>query len=105
VRKGDERWFDIVRWTHFAMVQAEILDIKSTDVDKAKNSEDPRIKRLMGVEGDLGQSLGLSNDWVANIIGQVGNFGEMWDRNIVGVDRGMNNVWTKGGLQYAPPFR
>jgi general L-amino acid transport system substrate-binding protein len=105
VRKGDERWFDIVRWTHYAMVQAEILDIKSDNIDGLKDSTDPRVRRLLGAEGDLGQTLGLENDWAANVIKQVGNFGEMWDRNIIGVDRGMNNVWTKGGLQYAPPFR
>ncbi|MBN9036459.1 MAG: amino acid ABC transporter substrate-binding protein [Rhizobiales bacterium] len=105
VRKGDERWFDIVRWTHYALVQAEILDIKSDGVDAALKSTNPGVRRLLGVEGDLGQSLGLSNDWAANVIRQVGNFGQMWDRNIIGVDRGMNNVWTKGGLQYAPPFR
>lgn len=105
VRKGDERWFDIVRWTHFAMVQAEIMDIGKDSVDGFKDSTDPRVRRLLGAEGDLGQTLGLDNAWAANVIRQVGNFGEMWDRNIVGVDRGMNNVWTKGGLQYAPPVR
>lgn len=105
VRKGDERWFDIVRWTHYAMVQAEILEIKSDNIDGLKDSTDPRVRRLLGAEGDLGQTLGLENDWAAKVIEQVGNFGEMWDRNIIGVDRGMNNVWTKGGLQYAPPFR
>lgn len=105
VRKGDERWFDIVRWTHYAMVQAEIMEITSDNVDSFKDSTDPRVRRLLGIEGDLGQTLGLGNDWAANVIKQIGNFGQMWDRNIIGVDRGMNNVWTKGGLQYAPPFR
>lgn len=78
VRKGDERWFDIVRWTHFAMVQAEIMDIKSATVDSFKDSTDPRVRRLLGAEGELGQTLGLDNGWATNVIKQVGNFGEMW---------------------------
>lgn len=105
VRKGDDRWFDIVRWTHYAVVNAEILGINSTNVESFLDSEDPRVRRFLGVEGELGATLGLANDYAKTVVSQVGNFGEIWDRNVVGVDRGYNNVWTKGGLQYAPPFR
>ncbi|MDQ0323218.1 general L-amino acid transport system substrate-binding protein [Pararhizobium capsulatum DSM 1112] len=105
VRKGDQRWFDIVRWTHYTMVNAEVLGIDSKNLEKALASENPAVQRFLGLEGELGQTLGLANDFTQKVIKQVGNFGEVWDRNIVGVDRGMNNVWTKGGLQYSPPFR
>jgi len=105
VRKGDERWFDIVRWTHFALVTGEVMGIDSKNIDTLKDSTDPRVRRFLGLEGDLGATLGLSNDFAYNVVKQVGNFGEMWDRNVIGVDRGLNNVWTKGGLHYAPPFR
>ncbi|MEO3388134.1 amino acid ABC transporter substrate-binding protein [Mesorhizobium sp. CAU 1741] len=105
VRKGDERWFDIVRWTHFALVNAEILGINSENVESFMTSEDPRIRRFLGIEGELGSTLGLSNDFAKAVVSEVGNFGEIWERNVVGVDRGLNNVWTNGGLQYAPPFR
>lgn len=105
VRKGDERWFDIVRWTHFALVAAEVSGITSENIGSFANSKDPRIRRFLGEEGELGATLGLDNKWAYNIVKAVGNFGQIWDRNVVGIDRGMNNVWTKGGLQYAPPFR
>jgi len=105
VRKGDERWFDIVRWTHFALVNAEILGIEAGNIDSFADSKDPRVRRFLGAEGELGSTLGLANDFARTVVSQVGNFGEIWDRNVVGVDRGYNNVWTKGGLQYAPPFR
>ena len=105
VRKGDERWFDIVRWTHFALVTAEISGITSENIDSFAKSKDPRIRRFLGEEGGLGATLGLDDRWAYNIVKAVGNFGQIWGRNIVGVDRGLNNVWTKGGLQYAPPFR
>jgi general L-amino acid transport system substrate-binding protein len=107
VRKSDEKWFDIVRWTFIAMVTAEEKGITSKNVDSFMSSTDPDIRRLLGLEGDLGKSLGLDNKWAYNVVKQVGNFGEMWDRNItpMGVPRGINNIWTKGGLQYAPPIR
>lgn len=105
VRKGDEQWFDIVQWTYYALVTAELLKIDSKNIDNFKDSTDPRVRRFLGLEGDLGKSLGLSNDFAYNIVKQVGNFGEMWTRNIIGVDRGFNNVWANGGLHYAPPFR
>jgi general L-amino acid transport system substrate-binding protein len=107
VRKGDDKWFDIVRWTFIAMITAEEKGITSANVDTFMNSTDPDIRRLLGVEGDMGKALGLDNKWAYNVIKQVGNFGEVWDRNItpMGVPRGINNIWTKGGLQYAPPIR
>jgi len=107
VRKGDDKWFDVVRWTFIAMITAEEKGITKANVDTFLNSTDPDIRRLLGVEGDMGKALGLDNKWAYNVIKQVGNFGEMWDRNItpMGVPRGINNIWTKGGLQYAPPIR
>jgi general L-amino acid transport system substrate-binding protein len=107
VRKGDDKWFDIVRWTFIAMITAEEKGITSANVDTFLNSTDPDIRRLLGVEGDMGKALGLDNKWAYNVIKQVGNLGEVWDRNItpMGVPRGINNIWTKGGLQYAPPIR
>jgi len=107
VRKGDDKWFDIVRWTYFATVTAEELGVDSKNVDEQLNSTNPDVRRLLGVEGDMGKQLGLDPKWAYNIIKQVGNLGETWDRNItvLGVPRGINAVWTKGGLQYAPPMR
>jgi general L-amino acid transport system substrate-binding protein len=107
VRKGDDKWFDIVRWTFIAMITAEEKGITSANVDSFMTSADPDIRRLLGLEGDMGKALGLDNKWAYNVIKSVGNFGEMWDRNItpMGVPRGINNIWSKGGLQYAPPIR
>ena len=107
VRKGDDKWFDIVRWTFIAMIEAEEKGITSANVDTFANTADPDIRRLLGLEGDMGKALGVDNKWAYNVIKQVGNLGEMWDRNItpMGVPRGINNIWTKGGLQYAPPIR
>jgi general L-amino acid transport system substrate-binding protein len=107
VRKGDDKWFDLVRWTFIAMITAEEKGITSQNVDTFANATDPDIRRLLGLEGDMGKALGLDNKWAYNVIKQVGNFGEVWDRNItpMGVKRGINNLWTKGGLQYAPPIR
>jgi general L-amino acid transport system substrate-binding protein len=107
VRKGDDKWFDLVRWTFIAMITAEEKGITSANVDSFLTSSDPDIRRLLGVEGDMGKALGLDNKWAYNVIKQNGNFGEVWDRNItpMGVPRGINNIWSKGGLQYAPPIR
>jgi general L-amino acid transport system substrate-binding protein len=107
VRKGDDKWFDIVRWTMIAMVTAEEKGITSQNVDSFMSSTDPDTRRLLGLEGDMGKALGLDNKWAYNVIKQVGNFGEMWDRDItpMGIPRGINNLWTKGGLQYPPPIR
>ena len=107
VRKGDDMWLDVVRWTFVAMVTAEEKGITSKNIDTFMDSKDPDIRRLLGLEGDMGKALGLDNRWAYNVVKQVGNFGEMWDRNItpMGVPRSINNLWTKGGLQYAPPIR
>ena len=110
VRHGDDQWFDIVKWTHFAMVGAEELGITQANVDDMKKSDNPDVKRLLGTEGKHGEALGLANDWAYNIIKQVGNYGEVFERNVgqgtpLKIVRGLNALWTKGGLQYAPPVR
>jgi general L-amino acid transport system substrate-binding protein len=107
VRKGDDKWFDIVRWTHYATLVGESLGVNSKNVDTFKDSKIPDVRRLLGMESNLGHSLGLDDSWAATIIRQVGNYGEMWDRDItpLGLDRGRNALWTKGGLQFAPQLR
>jgi general L-amino acid transport system substrate-binding protein len=110
VRHGDDQWFDIVKWVHFAMVNAEELGVSSKNVDEALKSNQPEIRRLVGTEGAYGEQLGLTKDWVVRILKQVGNYGESFDRNVgtgskLGISRGLNRLWTKGGIQYAPPFR
>jgi general L-amino acid transport system substrate-binding protein len=107
VRKGDDKWFDLVRWTFAAMITAEEKGITSKNIDTFADSKDPDIRRLLGLEGAMGKALGLDPKWAYNVVKQVGNFAEVWDRNItpMGVPRGINNIWTKGGLQYAPPIR
>jgi general L-amino acid transport system substrate-binding protein len=107
VRKGDDKWFDLVRWSYFASLIAEEHGLTQKTVDDNMKSTDPEVRRLLGLEGDMGKALGVDNKFAYNIIKQVGNFGEIWDRNItpMGVPRGINNLWNKGGLQYAPPLR
>jgi general L-amino acid transport system substrate-binding protein len=107
VRKGDDKWFDIVRWTHFATLVAESLGVTSHNIDSFADTKVPDIRRLLGQESNLGRSLGLDDKWAANIIRQVGNYGELWERDItpLGLDRGKNALWTKGGLQFAPQLR
>jgi general L-amino acid transport system substrate-binding protein len=111
VRQGDDQWFDIIRWTHFSMINAEELGITQANVDDlAKNSTNPEIKRLLGGEGKFGEQFGLSNDWVVRIVKATGNFGESYDRNLgpktrLAIPRGLNALWNKGGLMYAPPIR
>jgi general L-amino acid transport system substrate-binding protein len=107
VRKGDDKWFDIVRWSHFATLVAENLGVTSKNLDSFNDTKVPDIRRLLGQESNLGRSLGLDDHWAANIIRQVGNYGELWDRDItpLGLDRGRNALWTKGGLQFAPQLR
>jgi general L-amino acid transport system substrate-binding protein len=107
VRKGDDKWLDIVKWTHFATLVAENLGVSSKNVDTFKDTKIPDIRRLLGFESNLGKSLGLDDAWAANIIRQVGNYGEMFDRDVtpLGLDRGKNALWTKGGLQFAPQLR
>jgi general L-amino acid transport system substrate-binding protein len=112
VRQGDDQWFDIVSWTHYALVAAEEFGITQANVEEMKNSENPDIKRFLGMEAEtkIGTDLGLENDWVVKIIKAVGNYGEIFDRNIgegspLKIARGLNAQWTKGGLQYSPPVR
>ena len=107
VRKGDDKFFDLVRWTFFATLIAEENGITQANVESKLTDTNPDVRRLLGLEGDLGQALGVDNKFVVNVIKSVGNFGEMWDRDItpLGIPRGINNLWNKGGLQYAPPMR
>jgi len=112
VRQGDEQWFNIVKWTLFAMVQAEELGITSENIEEMLASENPEIRRVLGQEDEstIGQGLGLDNAWVANIVREVGNYGEVFDRNIgagspLAIARGLNALWTDGGLQYSMPLR
>ncbi len=107
VRQGDSKWTDLVRWSQFAMLDAEEFGITSANVDQMLKSQNPDIQRFLGVNGDMGQQLGVDNKWAYNIIKQVGNYGESYDRNIkpLGLERGVNNLWTKGGIMYAEPVR
>ena len=114
VRQGDDQWFNIVKWVHFAMLNAEEMEITSANVDGMKGSEDPAVKRLLGIDGSFGEELGISNDWAHNIIKKIGNYGESYERNVgintpvkLARDAGqkLNALWTDGGLQYAPPVR
>ena len=110
VRHGDNQFADIVRWALFAMVEAEEYGITSKNVDEMLKSDNPAIKRILGVTPGMGKALGVDEKWVYNIVKQVGNYGESFDRNVgkdslLKIDRGLNNLWTKGGLQYAPPIR
>ena len=110
VRHGDNQFADIVRWTQYAMIEAEEHGITSTNVDEMLKSENPSIKRILGVTPGMGKALGVDEKWVYNIVKQVGNYGECFERNLgsgspLKIDRGLNNLWTKGGIQYAPPIR
>ncbi len=110
VRQGDDQWFNLVKWSLFAMVNAEEMGVTSANVDEMKKSTNPAIRRLLGVEGKFGENMGVSNDWAFNIVKQVGNYGEAFDRNVgpktpLGIARGVNALWSKGGIQYAPPIR
>lgn len=110
VRQGDDQWFNIVKWVHFAMVNAEELGVNSENVGEMANSDNPAIKRLLGTEGEFGSSIGLENDWAAKVIGEVGNYAEIFNANVgpetpLEIERGINDLWTRGGLQYAPPVR
>ena len=109
-RHGDDQWSDIVTWVLNATVTAEEKGVTMANVDEMKGSNDPEVLRLLGVEGNQGAELGLPADWAYNIIKAVGNYGEIFERNIgvntpIGLERGLNALWTDGGLQYSPPFR
>ena len=111
VRHGDDQWLDLVKWSFYAQLEAEENGVSSKNVDEMKaNTNNPVVKRLLGMEGDLGKNLGVSPDWAYNIIKQVGNYGEVFEKHIgvntpVGLPRGVNSLWTKGGLMYAMPVR
>jgi general L-amino acid transport system substrate-binding protein len=110
VRHGDDQWFDVVKWVLFAMINAEELNITQKNVDEMVKSTNPEVKRLLGTEGNYGEQLGLTKDWVVRIIKLVGNYGEVFERNVgsgspLKIDRGLNKLWNKGGIQYAPPVR
>jgi general L-amino acid transport system substrate-binding protein len=110
VRHGDDQWFDIVKWTLYGMVGAEELGMTQKNVDEMVKSDKPEVKRAVGTDGNLGEQLGLTKDWLVRIVKATGNYGESFERNVgsgskLGIARGLNNLWSKGGIQYAPPIR
>ncbi|OSJ34996.1 amino acid ABC transporter substrate-binding protein [Bradyrhizobium japonicum] len=110
VRQGDDQWFNLVKWTLYAVINAEELGVKSATVDDAAKSQNPDIRRLLGGEGEFGEQLGLTKDWAARAVRAVGNYGEIYERNVgtqsnLSIPRGLNGLWTQGGIQYAPPVR
>lgn len=111
VRQGDEEWFDIVRWSLFAMLNAEELGVDSKNVEQmAKTTKNPDVARLLGAEGEYGKDLKLPRDWAVQIVKQVGNYAEVFERNVgsgseLKIERGLNALWNQGGVQYAPPVR
>ena len=110
IRHGDNKWGDVARWSLYALIVAEELGITSKNADQMKKSSNPEVLRLLGVEGKQGEQLGVGADWAYNIITQVGNYGEVYERHVgiktpLMLERGLNQLWSKGGLLYAPPFR
>lgn len=110
VRHGDDQWYDIVKWTHYVLITAEELGVTKANVDEMTKSTNPEMKRLLGTEGKYGEAMGLTNDWAFRMIKHMGNYGEIFERNVgmgsrLKIARGQNALWTKGGLQYAPPIR
>lgn len=110
VRQGDDQWFNLVKWTLYSLINAEELGVKSATIDEAVKSSNPNIKRLVGTEGEFGEQLGLARDWAARAVRAVGNYGEIYERNVgtqsrLSIPRGLNALWTQGGIQYAPPVR
>lgn len=110
VNQGDPQWADLVRWTLFALLNAEELGVNSKNVDQMLKSPNPEVRRLLGVEGAFGEPMGLTKDWVVRIVRKVGNYGEIFERNVgqgspLKIKRGQNALWKNGGLQYAPPVR
>ena len=110
VRQRDDEWMMIVKWTLYAMINAEELGVTSQNIDEALKSKKPDVMRLVGTEGTYGEELGLTKDWAARIIRHVGNYGEVYERNVgarskLGIPRGLNQLWNAGGIQYAPPIR
>jgi len=110
VRQGDTGWFNLARWTYFALLEAEEMGVTQANVDEMLGSDNPAVKRLLGVEGDFGTPLGLTKDWAYQIIKALGNYGEIYERHVgpntpIGLDRGLNALWNDGGIQYSPPIR
>jgi general L-amino acid transport system substrate-binding protein len=110
VRQGDDVWFNIAKWSLNAMIAAEELGVSSANVDEMTKSTNPNVQRLLGVTSDMGTKLKLSNDWAYKIVKQVGNYGEVFERNVgtgspLKIQRGINAQWNKGGFLYAPPIR
>jgi general L-amino acid transport system substrate-binding protein len=110
VRDNDLQWISVVRWVYFAMINAEELGVSSRTIDQALRSQKPEVKRLVGTSGDFGEEIGLTNAWAANVIRYVGNYGEVFERNLgastpLAIPRGLNQLWSAGGIQYAPPIR
>jgi general L-amino acid transport system substrate-binding protein len=110
VRQGDDQWLNMIKWTLYSLINAEELGVKSTAIDAAVKSSNPGIRRLIGTEGEFGEQMGLTKDWAARALRAVGNYGEVYERNLgtqsrLGIPRGLNALWTQGGIQYAPPIR
>jgi len=110
VRQGDDQWFNLIKWTLYSLINAEELGVKSKSIDEAIKSTKPDIRRLVGTEGEFGEQLGLTKDWAARAVRAVGNYGEVYERNVgtqsrLSIPRGLNALWTQGGIQYAPPVR
>jgi general L-amino acid transport system substrate-binding protein len=107
VMRNDVRWMEIVRWSVYAMIDAEEMGLTSTTIDRALTSDDPGVQRFVGTTGDFGAMLGLRPDWAFQIVKQVGNYGESFDRNVkpMGIERGRNRLWTDGGILYVPALR
>jgi general L-amino acid transport system substrate-binding protein len=110
VRQGDDPWLNLIKWTLYSLINAEELGVKSNTIDDAVRSSNPNIRRLVGTEGEFGEQLGLTKDWAARAVRAVGNYGEIYERNVgtqsrLSIPRGLNALWTLGGIQYAPPIR
>jgi general L-amino acid transport system substrate-binding protein len=110
VRQGDDPWLNLIKWSLFALINAEELGVKAATIDDSRNSSSPNIRRLLGIDGDFGAEIGLTNDWAARAVRAVGNYGEIYERNVgtqsrLSIPRGLNALWTMGGIQYAPPIR
>jgi general L-amino acid transport system substrate-binding protein len=110
VRQGDDPWLNLVKWTLYSLINAEELGVKSKTMDEASKSFNPDIRRLLGTDGNFGEQLSLTNDWAARAVRAVGNYGEIYERNVgmqsrLSIPRGLNALWTRGGIQYAPPIR
>ena len=108
--QGDAQWFTIVKWVHFVLLNAEELSVTQANVAEMATSHDPDIRRLLGTDGNFGSGLGLANDFAIEVIKAVGNYGETFERNLgsgsrLKIARGLNNLWSHGGLQYAPPIK